>query len=97
MYINGNLNNFLKKKKDFKYLERITILGWIASGLLTMHENSQKHCDLHSGKILIKYNNDPNFERSRYLDLIADFEQSGMLHSINSLPTGDLLVVLLLK
>ncbi|CAG8671929.1 5495_t:CDS:2, partial [Gigaspora margarita] len=74
----NDLNDFLKKKKDLKYLERITILGWIASGLLTMHENSQIHCDLHPGP--------------RYLGLIADFGQCRTFNNINSIPIGDLLV-----
>ncbi|RIB21918.1 kinase-like domain-containing protein [Gigaspora rosea] len=76
MYSLGDLQNFLCKKRNMRFLERATIVGWLAAGILRLHENDLIHCDLHSRNVLIKYfenTNNPNYYGPKNLGLIADF------------------------
>ncbi|CAG8739989.1 19794_t:CDS:2, partial [Racocetra fulgida] len=73
MYSLGDLKTFLSKRKNMRFLERAALIGWLAAGLLKIHENNLIHRDLHSRNVLMKYNDDPNFQGPRNLGLIADF------------------------
>ncbi|CAG8757489.1 1988_t:CDS:2 [Gigaspora rosea] len=93
MYSLGDLQNFLCKKRNMRFLERATIVGWLAAGILRLHENDLIHCDLHSRNVLIKYfenTNNPNYYGPKNLGLIADF---GLCKLANGTSTEVIVVV----
>ncbi|CAG8581253.1 7046_t:CDS:2 [Cetraspora pellucida] len=73
MYSLGDLKNFLSKRKNMRFIERAALVGWLAAGLLKIHENGLIHRDLHSRNVLIVLMDDPNFQGPKNLGLIADF------------------------
>src|SRR4051812_17205679 len=51
----GDFNNWIKNKEDFKWSTKVHLLSEIIDCLLEIHQKQMVHRDFHTGNILFKY------------------------------------------